>query len=103
MFMLRRICQALQIQILLCVDNYIPKVLDGSYDPSFKLGLADKDMGLISGLAAHLNVPLPLGNLVYDAYREALDKYGFDVPHHEIIRLIEEQSDLELRYKDNPA
>jgi len=80
------------------VDNYIPKVLDGSYDPSFRLGLADKDMGLINGLAEHLEVPLPLGSLVYKSYQEALKKYGFDVPHLEIIRLIEEQVDLKLRY-----
>ena len=36
------------------VENYIPKVLDGSYDTSFALGLAEKDMKLIVELGHHL-------------------------------------------------
>ncbi len=79
------------------VDNYIPKVLDGSYDPSFRLGLATKDMRLISGLGKHLNTPLPLGDSVYDSYQKALEKYGFDVPHLHIVQLLEDEAGQKLR------
>lgn len=79
------------------VENYIPKVLDGSYDDSFKLGLAEKDMRLINQLGKHLNVELPLGSVVYDSYQTATRAYGFDAPHLSIVKLIEEQSMTQLR------
>ena len=79
------------------VEKYIPKVLDGSYDPTFTLGLATKDMRLISELGKHLNVELRLGDLVYACYRQACSTYGEDAPHLNNIRLIEQQSKKLLR------
>jgi len=79
------------------VDNYIPKVLDGSYDPSFTLGLAKKDISLIEQLGTHLNVDMPLGNLVHESYAKAVETYGPKVPHLSIVRLIESESETKLR------
>lgn len=79
------------------VDAYIPKVLDGSYDPSFALGLATKDMRLITELGEHLGTGLDLADKVYDTYVEANEKYGFDAPHLSVLKLIEEKSDQPLR------
>jgi 3-hydroxyisobutyrate dehydrogenase-like beta-hydroxyacid dehydrogenase len=79
------------------VDNYIPKVLNGSYDTSFALGLAQKDMRLITELGAHLGIDLTLANKVYDTYQAATEEYGFNAPHLSVIRLIEQKSDQLLR------
>lgn len=79
------------------VDSYIPKILDGSYDPSFTLGLATKDMRLIAGLGEHLGVPLPLADEVYAHYQSATKKFGGDSPHLQIVRLLEEQLQQKLR------
>ena len=79
------------------VENYIPKVLDGSYDRSFKLGLAEKDMRLINQLGEHLDIELTLGSVVYDTYQKATKDYGFDAPHLSVVRLIEDQSNTLLR------
>ena len=79
------------------VESYIPKVLDGSYDPSFALGLAEKDMRLITELGRHLEVKIPLGDKVYSTYQEAAKAYGANAPHLSVIRLIEEQHDQILR------
>lgn len=84
------------------VENYIPKVLDGSYDDSFKLGLAEKDMRLINQLGEHLDVELPLGSLVYQTYQKATQAYGFDAPHLSVVRLVEEQAATPLR-NQNPT
>ena len=78
-------------------DSYIPKVLDGSYDPSFSLGLAEKDMRLIIQQGQHLGVNLHLGKKVYQTYQQASAKYGADVPHLSVIKLIEEETGQELR------
>ena len=79
------------------VDSYIPKVLDGSYDESFTLGLATKDMRLISELGEHLDVPLSLADSVYASYQKAATTYGADEPHLKIVKLIEDQAGQLLR------
>ena len=79
------------------VDSYIPKVLDGSYDPSFTLGLATKDMRLISELGEHLSVNLPLADEVYKHYQSATESYGGEEPHLKIVKLIEDESNQLLR------
>lgn len=79
------------------VDQYIPKVLDGSYDPSFTLGLARKDMRLITELGKHLDVPLELADEVYSSYQKASEQFGNEQPHLKIVKLIEDQVDLKLR------
>ncbi|RTE66278.1 NAD(P)-dependent oxidoreductase [Amphritea opalescens] len=79
------------------VDNYIPKVLDGSYDQSFALGLATKDMRLITELGSHLGIEMTLADKVYATYQIATEKYGPEVPHLSVLKLIEEQSAQPLR------
>lgn len=79
------------------VDAYIPKVLDGSYDPSFTLGLANKDMRLIAELGQHLNVPLKLADSVYEDYQLASETFGIEQPHLKIVKLLEDRVGLELR------
>ena len=79
------------------VENYIPKVLNGSYDDSFSLGLAEKDIKLIVELGHHLGVSMPLGEKVYKTYQEAKKLYGEDSPHLSVVRLIEETHNQKLR------
>ncbi len=81
------------------VENYIPKVLDGSYDTSFALGLAEKDMKLIVELGQHLGISIPLGEKVYNTYQEAIKVYGDEAPHLSVVRLIEEKHNQQLRNK----
>ena len=79
------------------VENYIPKVLDGSYDDSFTLGLAEKDIKLIVDLGKHLGVTMPLGEKVMKTYQKATKIYGSEAPHLSVVRLIEEENQKELR------
>lgn len=79
------------------VDSYIPKVLDGSYDRSFALGLATKDMRLITELGEYLHMDMALADKVYSTYKHASDKYGPDAPHLSVLKLIEEQNNTLLR------
>ena len=79
------------------VENYIPKILNGSYDTSFALGLAEKDMKLIVELGHHLGISMPLGEKVYNTYQEASKLYGQDAPHLSVVRLIEDRHQQTLR------
>ena len=78
------------------VDNYIPKVLDGSYDDSFALGLARKDMRLVKQLGEHLEIDMPLANEVVANYEDAVTHYGFEAPHLSIVKLIEDKTSLKF-------
>lgn len=78
------------------VDNYIPKVLDGSYDKSFTLGLARKDMRLVDRLGQHLKIEMPLASKVVDSYEKAVTDYGFEAPHLSIVKLIEDEVGLKF-------
>ena len=79
------------------VDNYIPKILDGSYDPTFTLGLAQKDMRLVTELGRHLQVPLLLADDVYASYQQATKRYGAEQPHLKIVKLLEDETGRLLR------
>ncbi len=79
------------------VDSYIPKVLDGSYDPSFTLGLATKDMRLISKLGDFLEIELPLGHKVCQTYETATERYGESAPHLHVVQLIEDANNQLIR------
>lgn len=76
------------------VDNYIPKVLDGSYDESFTLGLARKDMRLVKQLGNHLGIDMPLAEKVVASYEDAVSNYGSEAPHLSIVKLIEDETDV---------
>lgn len=79
------------------VDNYIPKVLDGSYDESFALGLARKDMRLVKQLADHLKIEMPLASEVLASYEDAVSEYGQKAPHLSIVKIIEDKTGKSLR------
>jgi len=81
------------------VENYIPKVLNGTYDNSFSLGLAEKDIKLIVELGHHLGIKMPLGETVFKTYQEAKKVYGEEAPHLSVVRLIEDTHNQKLRKK----
>ena len=74
------------------VENYIPKVLNGSYDNSFSLGLAEKDIKLIVELGYHLDISMPLGEKVLQTYQEAKKLYGEEAPHLSVIDLLKKHT-----------
>jgi len=78
-------------------EQMTPFILDGSYDYSCTLEITVKDTGLTVDLAEELNVPLPIGRIVEERYRQTGDKY----PAHDnqllIVKLVEEENHTELR------
>jgi 3-hydroxyisobutyrate dehydrogenase len=85
-------------------EQVTPFVFDGSYDYSCSLEITVKDTDLTVQLADELNLPLPLGRIVEERYREAGEKY--DPPrdnHVKVTKLIEEDNNLDLRVPDFTA
>ncbi|MDX1737564.1 MAG: NAD(P)-dependent oxidoreductase [Alphaproteobacteria bacterium] len=78
-------------------DRYGPAILDGSYDPGFALGLAEKDMNLTLELAQSVGATLPMCRQVAEIYKSATESYGFSQNHLMAVRLLEEANNMELR------
>jgi 3-hydroxyisobutyrate dehydrogenase len=82
-----------QVMTSSCGDSWVARhdigsVLKGTYDPSFTLGLAVKDLRLIRELAEMLGVPLDAGAVAEAVFGRALDEYGPDAPELSPVRLM---------------
>lgn len=74
-----------------------PSIFAGHYDPSFTLDLCLKDLGLIRDLAEEAGVSIPLSLAARARFDEAGRRYGGAGPELLVAKLIEEDSDVDLR------
>jgi 3-hydroxyisobutyrate dehydrogenase len=78
-------------------------ILNGSYDIGFTIDLALKDLGLALALGQETGVPLDLVELVQGQFAVARDRYGGDAWSPTVVRLLEEETGIELRAPGFPA
>ncbi|AMY03402.1 NAD(P)-dependent oxidoreductase [Mesorhizobium ciceri] len=71
------------------IEQFVPFLLDGSYDRSCTLEIAVKDMGLTVQLADELGVELPIGRAVERRYSEAGRKFDRHDSHLRVVALAE--------------
>ncbi len=74
-----------------------PSIFAGHYDPSFTLGLCNKDLGLIGELSIGLSTDLPMTEAAAATFARAADRYGPDVGELHVARRIEEDANLSFR------
>jgi 3-hydroxyisobutyrate dehydrogenase-like beta-hydroxyacid dehydrogenase len=79
-----------------CATAYGPEILAGSYDASFPLGHAAKDMRLAMDLANSVQADLPHMAKVAELYERAESEYGSHAGHLLAAQLIERTNDLIL-------
>lgn len=77
-------------------DAYGPEILAGTYDASFPISHAAKDMRLAHALSIELGIELPFLTDVYTLYAEAESTYGSTSAHLLAAQLIERRNDLVL-------
>lgn len=78
-------------------DQMPPFIFDGSYDYSCSLEITVKDTALTVDLAEELNVPLPIGRIVAERYRQAGDKYDAHDNQVVVVKQVEEENNIDLR------
>jgi len=74
-------------------DSYGPEIVAGTYDPTFPLSHAAKDMRLAMEMADHLGAELPFMAAVAEAYAAAESTYGSAAPHLLAAQLTEPAND----------
>ena len=78
------------------VRHDVPSVLKGTYDPTFTLGLAVKDLRLIGELSELLDIPIEVGTVAHNAFRRARLLYGSDAPELSPVRFVEQLTGVQL-------
>ncbi len=78
-------------------------ILNGSRDISFTMDLVSKDIGLFQAIADRHDIPLELGPLLVDIFRDAVERYGEREWSPNIIRRLEDATGLSIRAPGFPA
>ena len=73
-------------------------MLDGTYDPTFTLRLTLKDFDLVMARAEEAGTPVPVSAYVRDRFRAAAERYGTDKGYLSILRFLEEETGVLLRW-----
>ena len=84
-----------------CATAYGPEILAGTYDASFPISHAAKDLRLAMELASAVGAEVPLTKSVAELYAQTQAEYGPDAAHCLAAQLIEKQNDLILSEEPN--
>ena len=78
-------------------------ILNGSYDIGFTMDLVCKDVGLFDQLTNNLNIPAEISPLMVKIFNEGRKKYGDRAFSTQIVKLLEEKCNTDLRTKGFPS
>jgi 2-hydroxy-3-oxopropionate reductase len=73
------------------------RMLDGAFDPGFRLRLHRKDAGIILETAHELGSPVPGFEAVADALERAVKEGGAELDHSALVRPLEADAGVEVR------
>jgi 2-hydroxy-3-oxopropionate reductase len=73
------------------------RMLDGAFDPGFRLRLHRKDAGIVLETAHELGSPLPGFEPVADALERAVKEGGGELDHSALVRTLEADAGVEVR------
>ena len=78
-------------------------ILNGSYNISFTMDLAVKDVGLFDNLSQKHDIPLEISPLVFNIFKEGQKKYGSRVWSSMIVKRLEDTCNINLRTEGFPS
>lgn len=79
------------------VEDRMPQILKGNFEPGFTIDLHTKDVGLAVEMAKNMNLPLYAANLVNELFKTAQVKGLGKKDNCAVIRLYEELGAVEVR------
>ncbi|MFZ4720829.1 MAG: NAD(P)-dependent oxidoreductase [Ilumatobacteraceae bacterium] len=78
-------------------------ILNGSYNINFTMDLAVKDLGFAMEFGKVFGVPLDLAGQTYQTFIRARSQYGGDAWSSQVVKLLEDALDTDLRAPGFPA
>ena len=79
------------------MQHDVPSIFAGHYDPSFRLELCLKDLGLIDDLMKQTGIRHELTAATHARYREAQSRYGNAAGEMTVCKVIEDDAGVALR------
>lgn len=79
------------------MQHDVPSIFAGHYDPSFRLELCLKDLGLIDDLMQQTGIRHELTAATHARYREAQARYGNAAGEMTVCKVIEDDAGVDLR------
>jgi 3-hydroxyisobutyrate dehydrogenase-like beta-hydroxyacid dehydrogenase len=79
------------------MQHDVPSIFAGHYDPSFRLALCLKDLGLIDELLHETGTRSEITRATHARFAEAADRYGEHAGEMTVCKVIEDDAGVELR------
>jgi 3-hydroxyisobutyrate dehydrogenase-like beta-hydroxyacid dehydrogenase len=79
------------------LEQDLPKVLEGDFEPGFRLVLSLKDIGLALAMGKEYGVPMPVGSAVKQRFMEAKARGLGEKASRSIFLLSEEETGVKVR------
>lgn len=79
------------------MQHDVPSIFAGHYDPSFRLELCLKDLGLIAQLLAETGTRHELTQATHARFTEAQNRYGKSAGEMTVCKVIEDDAGIDLR------
>ncbi len=79
------------------MQHDVPSIFAGHYDPSFRLALCLKDLGLIENFLQSVGTRCELTQATHDRFREATARYGDTAGEMTVCKVIEDDAGVALR------
>ncbi len=80
------------------LDNRLPEIMKGNFEPGFKIDLHTKDIKLAVEMAKEMNLPLPVTDMVCNLFKTAQIKGLGGKDNCAIIKLYEDIAGVEVRH-----
>jgi 3-hydroxyisobutyrate dehydrogenase len=85
------------------MQHDVPSIFAGHYDPSFRLELCLKDLGLISNLLGAVGTRAEITSATHARFREAGDRYGVGAGEMTVCKVLEDDAGIDLRVEGDWA
>ena len=79
------------------LENRGERMVNGDFDPGFRIRLHYKDLNIIQKTSNDFGVPLPVTSEVFELFKTAMVKGRGELDHSGLLTVVEDMSDIQAR------
>lgn len=82
------------------LENRGERMVNGDFDPGFRIRLHYKDLNIIMKTGNDYQVPLPVTSIVHELFNTAMSKGRGELDHSGLLTVLEDLADIEARTRE---